>query len=266
DNTSLADRIRQLAEALEALDRTFGFGRILAAGLHLAIVGKPNVGKSSLFNHLVAADRALVTEIPGTTRDVLRETVSLDGVPLCFADTAGLRQTSDRVESLGVMRTEETLSDADMALVVLDGSSALDADDRRVLSKAKEIPHLVVINKHDLPQALDPGSLNGARPVHVSAKTGQGLDTLREAIRAFLLAQRTDTTDDLVLTSARQHEAVRCAIESFRGAATALVSGVPHEMALLDLYRGLSGLDEMTGDVVTDDILDRIFSTFCIGK
>lgn len=266
DNPSIANGIRQLAEALEAMDNTFGFGRILGAGLHLAIVGKPNVGKSSLFNRLVAADRALVTDIPGTTRDVLRETVSLDGVPLCFADTAGVRQTTDRVESLGVMRTVETLSDADLALIVLDGSSALDDDDRRVLSKAKEIPHLVVINKYDLPQSLDAGLLNGAQRVHVSAKTGQGLDTLRETIRGFLLAQRTDTADDFVLTSVRQHEAVRCAIESLRGASVALVSGVPHEMVLLDLYRGLSGLDEMTGEVVTEDILDRIFSTFCVGK
>lgn len=266
DNMAIADRILPLLSALEELQHTFGYGRMLAGGLRIAILGKPNVGKSSLFNRLVAADRAIVTEIPGTTRDVLTETVSMDGIPLRFADTAGIRQTMDRVESLGVSRTFEALSDADLLLVVLDGSATLDDDDEQVLIKVKEIPHLVVINKEDLPQSIDLGSLNGARKVHVSAKTGQGLDRLREAIRAFLLDKKTDTADELVLTSERQNEAVGRAAAGVRAASEGLSANVPHEMVLLDLYQALSALDELTGEVVTDDILARIFSTFCIGK
>ncbi len=266
DNTAIVQMIFPLAEALENLEETFGYGRLLVEGFRLAILGKPNVGKSSLFNRLVAAERAIVTDIPGTTRDVLTETVSMDGIPLRFADTAGVRDTSDQVESIGVKRTLETLSEADLALVVLDGSGALDGDDRQVLAKVEHLPHLLLINKSDLPQAIEMGLLNGSPKVHLSAKTGHGLDTLRDAIRAILMDGKTDLTDDLVLTNSRQHEAIVKAISNLRTASGALVRNVPHEMALLDLYQGMAALDELTGDVVTDDILDRIFSTFCIGK
>src|SRR6267142_1027886 len=266
DNTAVVAAIEPLSLALESVKDTFGYGRILAEGLRLAILGKPNVGKSSLFNRLVSADRAIVTEVPGTTRDVLTETVIMDGVPLRFADTAGVRQTADRVESIGVMRSLETLSDADLALIVLDGSIALDDDDRHVLAKAEAVPSLLVINKDDLPRAIDLASLNGSRRVYVSARTGEGLESLRAAIRAFVLDQKTDLADDLVLTNARQHEALAKAIVSLNAASDALARNVPHEMALLDLYQALSALDELTGDVVTDDIQDRIFATFCIGK
>lgn len=265
-NPSIAEKIRFLAVALEEIQQTYAYGRLLAEGVRLAILGKPNVGKSSLFNQLIASDRAIVTEIPGTTRDVLTETINMDGIPLRFADTAGVRETTDRVESLGVARTFETLSDADLALVVLDGADALNEDDRHVLSKAKALPHVVVINKRDLPQTLDVGSLNGSLKVYVSAKTGEGLSELRDAIRAFLLDPKTDVADDVVLTSARQYEAILKAHAGLRAGADALTQNVPHEMVLLDLYGALSALNELTGDVVTEDILNRIFSTFCIGK
>ena len=159
-----------------------------------------------------------------------------------------------------------TLSDADLALIVVDGSANLDSNDREVLAKAASVPHLVVINKSDLPQALDPASLDGSSKVAVSAKTGSGMDSLRDAIRAFLLERKTDAADDLVLTNTRQHEAIVKAISSLQAGSASLVQNVPHEMALLDLYQSLSALNELTGDVVTDDILDRIFSTFCVGK
>src|SRR5205823_901860 len=181
------------------LEETFGFGKILSKGLRVAILGKPNVGKSSLFNRFVLADRAIVTNTPGTTRDVLTESISFDGVPLCFADTAGIRETADEVESIGVSRTFQALTDSDLALAVLDGSGMLDDNDRQTLAKAGCVPHVIVINKIDLPQKIDLSALDGASPIYVSAKTAEGLD-------------------------------------------------------------------QLAGDVVTDDILDRIFSTFCIGK
>jgi len=266
DNTAIVERLHPLKSGLEELQQTFGYGRLLAEGLRLAILGKPNVGKSSLFNRLVAAERAIVTEIAGTTRDVLTETINMDGIPLRFADTAGVRETADKVERIGVSRTLEALSEADIALVVLDSSDDFDADDLQVLEKAKAVRHLVVLNKIDLPQSIALGSLNGARTVRVSARTGEGLDDLRAELRSIILEQKSDLSDDLVLTSARQNEALLRAIDALIAAETALNRNVPHEMVLLDLYCALSSLDELTGDIVTDDILDRIFSTFCIGK
>ena len=265
-NTFVSQKLQPLCEGLSALSESFGYGKILSQGLRLAILGKPNVGKSSLFNRLVAADRAIVTDVPGTTRDVLRETISIEGVPLCLADTAGVRDTADRVETIGVTRAIETLCEADLGLVVLDGSAILDPNDQQVLEKARRIPHILVINKADLPQRLDTASLNGSRRVLVSAKTGEGLSDLHEALRVFLLSKKTHLADDLILTSERQHETIQRSVAALTSAARALEWNVPHEMVLLDLYRALGAMDELTGEVVTDDILDRIFSTFCVGK
>jgi tRNA modification GTPase len=265
-NESVAKFLEPVLSALETIEKTFNSGNILQKGLQLAILGKPNVGKSSLFNRLVSQDRAIVTDIPGTTRDVLTETIHLDGVPLRFADTAGVRQARDRVESLGVIRTFETLAEADFALIVLDGSSLLEDDDRHVLEKTAPQRHLVVINKSDLPQVLDTAVLNGASKVFVSAKTGQGIEDLRDTLRAFLVERGPHLADDVILTNARQHEAVSSACHALQAAQVALAGQVPHEMVLLDLYGALAALNELTGEVVTEDILDRIFSTFCIGK
>ena len=265
-NDVIAASIEPIGSALRAIEDTFRYGNMLQQGLCLAIVGKPNVGKSSLFNQLVARERAIVTEIPGTTRDVLTETVDLDGVPLRFADTAGVRPTIDPVESIGVRRTFETLADADVTLVVLDGAATFDDNDRHVLVKAEQKRHLIVINKSDLPQRLDTMELNGSPRVFVSAKTGRGMDDLRNSLRAFLMERKSHLTDDVVVTNARQHEALRRSLRSIDTATKALHNRVPHEMVLLDLYSSLSALNELTGEVVTEDILDRIFSTFCIGK
>jgi tRNA modification GTPase len=266
DNSSLIGSLCPLREELNGLCDSFGYGKILSSGLRLAILGKPNVGKSSLFNRLVSADRAIVTDIPGTTRDVLTETVNLSGVPLRVADTAGIRETTDRVESAGVERTYETLSEADLAIAVLDGSVPADLGDRQIIAKLSGRRYIVVINKSDLPQRIDTGFLNGSPRVLVSAKTGEGFERLLAEIQAFLLSQKTDLSDDLVLTTDRQYEAISRAAASLLTGSEALQSQVPHEMVLLDLYQALSALDELTGEVVTDDILGRIFSTFCVGK
>jgi len=265
-NDGLIFRIQPLRLQLLGLKDTFGYGKILADGLRLAILGKPNVGKSSLFNRLVSADRAIVTDTPGTTRDVLTETISMDGVPLCFADTAGIRDTADPVESIGVKRTFEMVAEADLALIVLDHARAFDEDDRRVLQTGARIPHLVVVNKDDLPRAIDLDVLNGAKLVTVSAKTGHGFDELNTALRGFIGSRKSSLSEDVVLTNGRQYETVTGATEALIAAEAALISAVPHEMVLLDLYRALRALDELTGEIVTDDILARIFSTFCIGK
>ena len=257
---------QELVRELEALHETFAYGRLLHEGLRLVIVGKPNVGKSSLFNRLVAAERAIVTDTPGTTRDVLTETVNMDGIPLRFFDTAGIRQTADYIESLGVGRSVDTLTESDLALVVIDGSLPLDQSDTQVLSLAKNVAHMVVVNKCDLPQCVGVNSVGGTPVVRLSAKTGEGLADLDAAFRAFLAARRSDAHSDVVLTNVRQSEAVGRAIEALRKSVDAIAADTPHEMVLLDFYGALTALNELTGEVVTDDILGRIFSTFCIGK
>jgi tRNA modification GTPase len=266
DGRAVIESLDPLLAELDSFRESFGYGKILTKGLRLAILGKPNVGKSSLFNRLVCADRAIVTDIPGTTRDVLTETVNVNGVPLRIADTAGIRETSDRVEIAGVERTFETLAEADLAIAVLDGSLPTDLSDGQILQRLSAVRHIVVINKSDLPQMIDTSFLNGSPRVTLSARTGEGFELLLSELQAFLLSHKTDLADDLVLTTERQYEAIGRTSEALAAARLALQSHVPHEMVLLDLYRALAALGELTGEVVTDDILERIFSTFCVGK
>jgi tRNA modification GTPase len=265
-NDSIAAEIRTILDELTILKDSFQFGKILSRGLRLAIVGKPNVGKSSLFNRLLASERAIVTDIPGTTRDVLRESIDMDGIPISYVDTAGIRETTDVVERIGMAKTLETVADADFILVVLDGSSGMDENDERILEKSSQIPHALVVNKTDLPQKLDTHALNGATRIHVSAKTGYGLEELKSVLRSFVFSRRASLNDDVVLTQVRHHEAVASAGAALVRAEAVLVDGVPHELVLLDLYGALTDLNELTGEIVTEDILGRIFSTFCVGK
>jgi tRNA modification GTPase len=182
DACTVAAKIQSIAGDLMAVQETFGYGRMLLEGVRLTILGKPNVGKSSLFNRLLAADRAIVTEIPGTTRDVLTESIDLDGIPLRLADTAGVRHTLDHVEKIGVSRSLEAVGESDVTLVILDGSRSFDADDEHVLQKTAELPRLIVINKSDLPQSISVPS-NGSKTVSVSAFTGAGVDDLKVGFR-----------------------------------------------------------------------------------
>jgi tRNA modification GTPase len=266
DVTTTTVALKEIRQDLEELQGTYKLGRLLANGLRLVIIGKPNVGKSSLFNRFVAADRAIVTEIPGTTRDVLTESVEFDGIPLRFSDTAGIRPATDPVERIGVARSLETLADADLVLVVLDGSEPLANQDEHILGSVQGLPHIVIFNKSDLPPALDEAILNDRTAVRLSAKTGAGFGELQESIRRFLRTAGGDLLSDCLLTNTRQNEAVLRAISALQSGRDALQNGVPHEMALLDLYESLAALNELTGEVVTDDILGRIFSTFCVGK
>ena len=265
DDTRTGARIREIRAQLEALQESYAYGKLLTTGARIVIAGKPNVGKSSLFNRLVSSNRAIVTEIPGTTRDVVSESAELEGIPLRFFDTAGVRETQDRVESLGVARTLETLADADLTLLVVDGAQPLSDEDRRVKQQIGNLPHLLVANKADLLRQQDP-ELERWKPLRVSAKTGEGLAALRQALRDFLGSSRAEGLAESALTSARQNETVLRAIDSMRKGESALLAGTPHEMVLLDLYEGLAALNELTGEITTEDILGRIFSSFCIGK
>ena len=262
----IARRIGELTPGLEALEATYGRGRIVHDGLTLAIVGRPNAGKSSLFNRLVERERAIVTATPGTTRDTVTERISLDGIPLELVDTAGLREGSEEAERLGIARSREALADAGLVLVVLDGTEALNEEERRLLEAVQGRPAVVVLNKCDLADAVievDSATV-GLEAVRTSALTGEGIPALRERILA--LATGGAAEEPGMLTSLRHHRAILSTLEALRDAAQANASGIPHEMILLDLYRALWALDSLTGQTTSDDILNLIFSTFCIGK
>ena len=261
----IARRIGELTPPLTALEASFGRGRIVRDGLTLAIVGRPNAGKSSLFNRLVERERAIVTATPGTTRDLVTERISLDGIPLELVDTAGLRESLEEVEQLGIARSREALADAALVLVVLDATQPLNDEEHRVLEAVEGRPALVVANKCDLADAAGLAQqAAGTAVLPTSALTGEGIAELRE--RILTLATGGAAEEPGSLTSLRHYQAVKTALSALGDAAQANATAIPHEMILLDLYRALWALDSLTGQTTSDDILNLIFSTFCIGK
>lgn len=261
----IARRIGELTPPLTALEASFSRGRIIHDGLTLAIVGRPNAGKSSLFNRLIQRDRAIVTATPGTTRDTVTERISLDGIPLELVDTAGLREGREEVEQLGIARSREALADAALVLIVLDATQSLNDEEHRLLEAVGGRPALVAVNKSDLAGAVPAADeVAGIAALPTSALTGKGIPALRERILA--LATGGAASEPGMLTSLRHHQAISTALAALADAALANLSATPHEMILLDLYRALWALDSLTGQTTSDDILNLIFSTFCIGK
>ena len=252
-------RLDPITRSIEKLLSTFDFGRLVHSGITLAIVGRPNVGKSSLFNRLLEQDRAIVTEIPGTTRDLVSEIAAIDGIPIRFVDTAGIRSGQDLVEKLGIERSYQAMADADVTLVVLDLSQTVQPDDIALLDRARRQGRYILVgNKSDLPQAAQPPE----EFVAVSAISGQGIDRLREQIVPAAAREQ----ESGFITSLRHEQLLKESIEALRQARRAAEFGIPHEMLLLDLYAALRPIDAITGATTADDILNRIFSTFCIGK
>lgn len=265
----IALRIGKLTPPLSALEASFARGRIVHDGLTLAIVGRPNVGKSSLFNCLVERDRAIVTATPGTTRDTVSERISLDGIPLELVDTAGMREgvhgNLEEAEQLGIRRSREALADAALVVVVLDAAEALNDEERRLLAAVEGRPALVAVNKSDLIEAGRPlPDCAGLPTLATSALTGDGIAELRK--RILELATGGAAAEPGMLTSLRHQQAIAAALAALADAAEANANSIPHEMILLDLYRALWALDSMTGQTTPDDILNLIFSAFCIGK
>jgi len=265
----IAHRISALNEPLAALEASFARGRIVHDGLTLAIVGRPNAGKSSLFNRLVERDRAIVTATPGTTRDLVTEKISLDGIPLELVDTAGLRESLEEAEQMGIARSREALADAAVVLIVLDATQPLNEEERRLLEAVEGRPAIVAINKCDLKSEFDDAGQvhhqTGDIPaLRTSALTGHGIPELRERILSVVTGGASHESG--MLTSIRHHQAVSTALSALGDAAQANAGAIPHEMILLDLYRALWALDSLTGQTTSDDILNLIFSTFCIGK
>jgi tRNA modification GTPase len=258
-------QIQAIQAPLAALERTFTYGRIVRDGFSLAIVGRPNVGKSSLFNRLIERDRAIVTATPGTTRDLVTERVSLEGIPVELIDTAGLRESTDEAESIGIAKSRQAMAEADVVLLILDATAPIHHEDEAAIATLATRPFLVVVNKQDLApnvHQLKPGIY----PVlETSARTGTGVPELRSAILSFLIGE-VPIVETALLTNLRQQRSVSAALAALNRTDQAAAATIPHEIILLDLYEVLRALDAMTGATTSDDILNLIFSKFCIGK
>jgi tRNA modification GTPase len=265
----ILSRIEEICGLLQPVADSFAHGRIVHAGLMLAIVGRPNAGKSSLFNRIVQRERAIVTATPGTTRDLVTERVSLGGIPVELVDTAGMREPSDEAERIGIRKSRETLADADMVLLVLDATAGPGQDEMELLATLAQRRAIVVVNKSDLahPSVAMEEALGdlGLPVVHTSALNGEGVGELKQTMLA-MVGDRTVETENGMLTSLRQYQAVTATLEALSAAGAAAGQNIPHEMVLLDLYGALRHLDSLTGETTSDDILNLIFSTFCIGK
>jgi tRNA modification GTPase len=262
-----AEILRRIDPALAGvrhLAESFRYGSLVSSGLTLAIVGRPNVGKSSLFNALLEQDRAIVTAIPGTTRDVVSETASIGGIPVKLFDTAGIRESGELVESLGVKRSFEAMADADLTLVVVDISQPLEHGDLDLIARAAaQGLWLAVGNKCDLGAA---GAAGCPSALAVSALTGEGIAELRAAILEAVAPRGAFEQETGFITSIRHERLLRECAAALEKARAAAEAQIPHEMLLLDLYCALAPIDAITGATTADDILNRIFSTFCIGK
>ena len=264
----------QTARAIQAdltrLLETAEEGRLIKDGITVAILGKPNVGKSSLLNALVQRERAIVTDIPGTTRDTIEETINLGGIPMHLIDTAGIRQTADIIEQQGVLRSKAVIDKAEFLLLMFDASQGLTEADVELLETANSHKALLILNKTDLPIVTPPDALQNYCPkkrvVQTAIPEGKGLEALKTAIREELLGDTFVTDDSPIVTNARHQDALRRANAALNDAIESLTNAMPPELVAVDLHISLDALGDIVGKTTTEDILDRIFSQFCIGK
>lgn len=270
DFTSMKQSVQKIINELERLIATASDGKILRDGLSIAILGKPNVGKSSLLNALLQEERAIVTEIPGTTRDTIEEMFSLRGIPLKLIDTAGIRQTMDIVEQRGVQRSKAYLERADLLLMMFDASGPLTEADGELLDAANSRQSILILNKTDLPVVTAVADLHAYAPqkqiVQTSLLYGDGIEDVKSAILDTVLGGRAIIGDSPIVTNVRHHEALRRARMALGHVMESFVQEMPLEFVAVDLRDSLDCLGEIVGKTTTDDILERIFSQFCIGK
>lgn len=267
---TVAGSIANTAAGIENLLAHAHTGKILREGLRTAIVGRPNVGKSSLLNALLKEERAIVSEYAGTTRDVIEEQLLLDGVPLVLADTAGIRKTEDYVEQIGVEKSRRLLQDAELVICVVDGSEGLTAEDEEILQAASEKPYVIIVNKSDLEidttlqQLQERFGIDKVMPL--SARTNEGIDRFAAWLKNYVYGSEGTLSDGVYVQNARHEELLRQALQSLQDAQRAAQERLPYDCIVIDVRNAIDLLGEITGDTVQDEIINEIFARFCIGK
>lgn len=261
---NIKTKLSEIAENVGKMASTFQAGKLLREGLKVALVGRPNVGKSSLFNALLGHDRAIVTEIAGTTRDQLHEKLVIDNIPISLMDTAGLRETFDTVESIGVERSKRAMADADLVVVILDGSQDLTDEDREILLQVSDLQHFIAVNKTDIVNEFS-FQITDSKIIKTSAKTGEGLAELENAIIEPFHPQNIEQSGFLV-SDARHFDLLLRAKSEIEVSISLLEQKMSEEIVLIGLHNAIRFLGQITGETTTEDMLTRIFSTFCIGK
>ena len=264
----IAGAIREMEQRLDAMLAESKSGRMMRDGVMAAIAGTPNAGKSSLLNRFLETERAIVTDVPGTTRDVIEEWITIQGVPICLVDTAGIRSTDDTVEQIGVRRAKEYMDRADIILVVVDQSRPLQEEDRQILETARGRQALIVLNKEDLQPAFATEELQsyGLPLLSISASTGAGMGELKDAMLSLALKQGLTAAQSALLANTRHIELVRQSREALQRAMDTIEAGMPVDCAIVDIREAWELLGSITGDTVHDDIIEEIFSRFCLGK
>lgn len=241
-------------------------GRIIRDGLKLAIIGKPNVGKSSLLNCLLKEKRAIVTDIPGTTRDIIEEFISLDGIPVKITDTAGIRETEDEVEKIGVERSREKIDEADLIVLMLDSSHPLEIEDREIIDKVKNKKYVVLMNKNDLEKKISDKDIKDLKNViYISAKTGFGIDELKEKVKELFFNGEVDS-ESMIISNNRHKQALYRALENCQEALDRVKSNEYLDLISIYVTSALKALGEITGSELEEDLINKIFSEFCVGK
>ena len=265
----LAHAIYELTQKISIISDSYEWTRLFREGAKICICGRPNVGKSSLLNALIGEDRVIVTPVAGTTRDVIEESINLDGLPVVLWDTAGIHETSDQIERIGVHLARDYLEKSDARIIVIDGSLALSAEDNELMMATNGAKALIAVNKSDLPESLSEHDLKSLdcriKHCRVSAKTGEGVSELKQALRNLILDKEIEFSP-VAITNLRQRSALERAEYALRHAAQSLSEGFAAEFVAVDLHEAREALEEITGLINSEDILDSIFSNFCIGK
>ncbi|MGN1383382.1 MAG: tRNA uridine-5-carboxymethylaminomethyl(34) synthesis GTPase MnmE [Eubacterium sp.] len=266
----MKEDLKPVIGKISELLKTAETGRILSSGLKIAIVGKPNVGKSSLMNQMLRESRAIVTDIPGTTRDTIREDMRLRGIPISLIDTAGIRETDDQIEAIGIEKSRDSWSEADLVLLVLDAGNPLSEEDKEILQHAEADKTIAVLNKTDLPQSVTAEDvqrlLPGVQIISASMKEGNGLDAIEDAIEQRVYQGTVTADQQVIVTNARHKQLLEEACSHLNDAVRLADRKEPLEIIDLDLEAAYENLGEIIGDAVGDDVISEVFSRFCLGK